>query len=141
MCDESKAKEPCSLELEGPSQVSENSESDEGRETGFVGPDFNDFPCEDEPTHHELQSKSSVEGWEQLRSMLLEVATECSAMPLRQLCILCPNSADICCQECGPSIFYCGKCFCSCHENTNFFHVAEKWEVNLMLLLLSTYIL
>ena len=86
-------------------------------------------PIIDEPTHHELQSKANVRGWEQLRSRFLSVRTECSAMPFGQLCLLCPNQAEFRCQECGPLIFYCRDCFCSRHEKVNLFHVAERWEV------------
>ena len=90
---------------------------------------FPDSSVIDEPTHHELQRRADVKGWEQLRSRFLSVATECSAMPLGQLCVLCPSPAEFRCQECGPFIFYCKDCFCSRHKNVNFFHVAEKWEV------------
>ena len=85
----------------------------------------------DEPTHHELQCKSDVKGWEQLRSQFLSVATECSAMPQGALCVFCPSPAEFRCQECGSSIFFCEHCFCMHHEKSNFFHVAEKWEVYL----------
>ena len=34
-----------------------------------------------EPTHHELQSKASVRGWELIRKRLLRSHTECAAMP------------------------------------------------------------
>ncbi len=83
-----------------------------------------------EPTHHELQSKASVRGWKELRNKLLAVLTECSAMPLNQICILCPRNALYRCQECGPLIFYCMECFCSQHQTANFFHVAEQWDVS-----------
>ena len=92
-----------------------------------------DFPVsDDEPTHHELQSKADVKGWEQLRNTFLVVATECSAMALGQQCVFCQNPAEFRCQECGPLLFYYKECFCSRHENINFFHVAEEWEVGLM---------
>ena len=129
---ESSSQEPCSTKLEEPSQTTET-EPVVIKEKTFLASDFDDFPSEDEPTHHELQKKANVEGWEQLRSRLLSVATECNAMPLGQLCLLCPNLANVRCQECGPSIFYCSKCFSSYHKSANFFHVAEKWEVILIM--------
>ena len=86
-----------------------------------------DLPVsDDEPTNHELQSKADVKGWEQLRNTFLFVATECSAMALGQQCVFCQNPAEFRCQECGPLIFYCKGCFCSRHENVNFFHIPEK---------------
>lgn len=95
---ESSVKELCSELGESTQTLRNSGESDAAGEMVFVGPDFtDDIPGEDEPTHNELQSKSSVEGWEQLRNKLLSVATECSAMPLMQICLLCPNSADIRC--------------------------------------------
>ena len=83
----------------------------------------------DEPTHHELQSKASVRGWEKLRNGMLSAATESSAMPIGQLCLLCPEPAIFRCQECGPLMHYCSDCFRKQHEKANFYHVAEKWEV------------
>ena len=85
----------------------------------------------DEPTTHELERRSSVSRWEQLRKNLLSVATECAALPQNQLCVACPNRAEFRCLECGPGIYYCKGCFCKQHECVNLFHVAEKWEVYL----------
>ena len=45
---------------------------------------FPDSTVTDEPTHHELQSKSDVQS----------VATECSAMPQGVLCVFCPSPAE-----------------------------------------------
>lgn len=84
-----------------------------------------------EPTHHELHCKASVKGWSEHRKRLLSVLTECAAMPLGQLCVLCPNNALYRCQECGPLNFYCKECFCTQHKLANYFHVAEKWEVGI----------
>lgn len=51
-------------------------------------------------------------------------------MPINQLCITCGNvEALFRCQLCGPCGFYCWDCFETCHQRTNIFHVAEKWEV------------
>ncbi len=83
----------------------------------------------DEPSSHELERRSSVSGWQQLRSKFLSVATECAALPLGQLCILCPEAAEIRCLECSPSIYYCNSCFRKQHDKINYFHVGEKWEV------------
>ena len=83
----------------------------------------------DEPTLHELQSKASVKGWDILRRRMLSAAIESSAMPIGQLCLLCPALAVLRCQECGPLVHYCCDCFCKQHEKANLFHVAEKWEV------------
>ena len=91
-----------------------------------------DLPVsDDELTNHELQSKADVKGWEQLRNTFFFVATECSAMALGQQCVFCQIPAEFRCQECGTLIFYCKGCFCSQHENVNFFHVPEKLEVGL----------
>ena len=61
-----------------------------------------------EPTHHELQCKSYVKGWEQLRTKLVSVFTERSAMPVGQECLFCAESAKFRCQECGPHVNYAG---------------------------------
>lgn len=94
-----------------------------------------DLFCGDEdvlviPSHHELETKASIKGWEELRSRFLSAGTECSAMPLGQPCLLCPSLAEYRCRECGPVAFYCMGCFNLLHEKTNFFHVPEKWEVS-----------
>lgn len=90
-----------------------------------------EFPADFvEPSHHELQSKASVKGWEQLRSRFLSAHTESSAMPCQQPCLLCPEAAEFRCQQCGPVCFYCKQCFILLHEKSNFFHTPEKWEVS-----------
>ncbi len=108
------------------------SEEDGGDSELLLCEDMLDMPSPDdlvEPSHHELQSKASIKGWEQLRSKILSVHTECSAMPRGQLCILCPNPAEFRCQECGPASYYCKECVHLLHEKTNFFHTPEQWEV------------
>ena len=83
----------------------------------------------EELTHHELQSRASVESWGKLRKMMISTAMEGCAMPIAQQCLLCPSPAVFRCQQCGPVVYYCSDCFCKQHESANFFHVAEKWEV------------
>ena len=60
---ESTAEEPCPTEVEEPSQPTETAVMVE--EPEFVGCNL-----EDEPTHHELQSKANVKGWEKLRGQV-----------------------------------------------------------------------
>ena len=103
-------------------------ENDQEEEADLILDGLSDEVCE--PTHHELHCKASVKGWAEHRKKLLSVLTESAAMPLGQLCALCPNNALYRCQECGPLIFYCQECFCSQHKSANYFHTAEKWEVN-----------
>ena len=85
----------------------------------------------EEPTLHELQSKASVKGWSRLRMGMLLSAVSTSAMPSNRLCLLCCEPGILRCQLCGPLIHYCYECFSKQHEKANFFHVPEKWEVNL----------
>ncbi len=83
-----------------------------------------------DPTLHELHRKATANAWEKIRSNILFLATENSAMPLKQVCIVCSSSARFKCERCGPKIYYCFQCFCKQHETANFFHVAEEWEVS-----------
>lgn len=112
------------------------SQDEDGGEP-FVPDLFPDVP-EDTvvPSYHELESKSAIRDWENLRTRMLSASTECSAMPLGQLCLLCPSPAEYRCRECGPVAFYCEGCFNLLHEKANFFHVPEKWEVIIVILLL-----
>ncbi len=66
-----------------------------------------------EPTHHQLQNISHVRGWEQQRKEFLYTATECSAMPSGQVCLLCVKPAvhSYRCKSCGPLAFFCRNCF------------------------------
>ena len=84
----------------------------------------------DGPTLHELQRKSSVKGWEEMRSKFFTATVECSAMPLGQECLFCSEPAKFRCQECGPQIFFCESCWLSHHNKVNFFHTLERWEVS-----------
>ena len=62
----------------------------------------------------------------------MEVVTECSAMPLAQICLFCSTPAEFRCKACGPFTFYCCNCLKVYHQKTNFFHVAEKWEASIL---------
>ncbi len=107
-------------------------EDESGDTEPLLCEDMLDMPSPDdlvEPSHHELQSKASIKGWEQLRSKVLSVHTECSAMPRGQLCLLCPEPAEFRCQECGPVSYYCKECLNLLHEKANLFHTPEQWEV------------
>ena len=96
----------------------------------FSNPDLPDLaPESQEPTFHELQCKSSVRGWEQLRERFLLAFTEGNAMPLGESCFKCTQVASCRCQECGVGAFYCEDCWISTHNKINIFHVAENWEV------------
>ena len=90
-----------------------------------------------DPTLHELHRKATANAWEKLRSNILFLATENSAMPLGQVCIVCSSAARFKCERCGPNIYYCYQCFCKQHETANFFHVAEEWEVSDILMIHS----
>lgn len=89
-----------------------------------------------EPSLHEIQSKASISAWQQLRERILIITTENSAMPVGQKCLCCDVQACFRCVKCGPFSFYCFECFCQQHRVSNFFHVAEKWEVRIRDLLL-----
>ena len=100
--------------------------SDTAEESSFSEP----YGIKDtDPTLYELHCKATVNAWEKLRSNILFLATENSAMPFGQVCMVCNSSAWFKCERCGPNIYYCFPCFCKQHE-TNFFHVAEEWEVS-----------
>ncbi len=82
-----------------------------------------------EPSHHELETKSSILGWNKIRSGLLTAFTESECMAVSQICSVCLVPALIRCQECGPGTYYCIQCFGDEHTTKNIFHAAEKWEV------------
>ena len=115
----------------------QNSATESVREPSDIaeGSSFNDIPelygTEDtDPTLHELHYKATVNAWEKLRSNILFLATENSAMPFKQVCIVCNSSARFKCERCGPNIYYRFPCFSKQHETANFFHVTEEWEVS-----------
>ena len=87
-----------------------------------------------DPTLHELHRKATANAWEKLRSNILFLATENSAMPLGQVCIVYSSAARFKCERSGPKIYYCYR---KQHETANFFHVAEEWEVSDILMLHS----
>lgn len=87
-----------------------------------------------EPSLHELQRKASISAWQQLRDEILTITTEQNAMPVGQKCLCCDDQAQCRCVKCGPFSFYCLECFYQQHQTSNFFHVAEKWEVQIIAL-------
>ena len=100
-----------------------------------AGPSFMHESDEGRPSNYELESKAAVSGWMGIREKIRIVVTEAAAMPLGQVCVSCNGAASLRCQQCGPYGFYCLGCFESGHSRVNFFHVAEKWEVCLVLIL------
>lgn len=107
------------------------SEDSDSATKGDLDTDSFLFPTSDpnEPTTYELEQKSSVAGWEGVRSGILTAVTELQAMPIGQTCLNCENTASLRCQRCGPFSFFCADCFQISHYRTNLFHVPEKWEV------------
>ena len=85
-----------------------------------------------EPKCHKLQRKAAIKGWEKLRAKFVEVVTECSAMPLAQICLFYSIPAEFRGKTCGPFTFYCCNCLKVYHQKTNSFHVAEKWEASIL---------
>ncbi len=75
--------------------------------------------------------KSSVEGWNEIRDLILITATERAALEKGQICSICSELASQRCQRCGPFAFFCSECFTNAHEVTNIFHLAEKWEIKI----------
>lgn len=95
----------------------------------------------EELTHHELQSRASVESWGKLRKMMISTAMEGCAMPIAQQCLLCPSPALFRCQQCGPVVYYCSDCFCKQHESANFgryCHIPKYIIMTYCLLLMLT---
>ena len=84
-------------------------------------------------TYDELESRSMVAGWNEIRESALNAITETAAMPLEQACINCNSIALLRCRQCGPLGFYCLGCFQKYHKCVNFLHIPEKWEVNINL--------
>lgn len=91
-----------------------------------------------EPTGYELEEKSMVAGWENVRGAILRAVTESAAMPPQCVCVIC-NEAEalLQCVKCGPSGYFCCKCFELYHQKVNIFHVAEKWEVHKLSIAIS----
>ena len=95
-----------------------------------------DDGCHDEafcegPTLHTIQNQANSAAWERIGHRLLEVIVEGAAMPPHQLCIKCNDAlANLRCQKCHASAFYCKGCFLLLHKSTNIFHTAEEWKVS-----------
>ena len=109
-------------------EVEEKADVDE-RGTESLAPQFFPSSDTDEPTTHELESRTSAYAWEKIQSDMLTVITEGAAMPPEQACIYCDSLASFRCQQCGPLGFFCSQCLDSSHKLVNLFHVPEKWEV------------
>ena len=106
----------------------ENSAVDAG---GFINFTQDDLV---EPTGHELETKSLISGWNAIRSNILNAVTGAAAMPLAQLCLHCEATASLRCQRCGPMGYFCPECFKKFHNIVNVFHVAQKWQVIIIII-------
>ena len=90
-----------------------------------------DHTCDlKEPTTYELESRSMVAGWNEIRESAIKAITETAAIPLKQQCVNCDSLASLRCHQCGPLGFYCQGCFQIFHKCVNFLHIPEKCEVN-----------
>ena len=65
-----------------------------------------------------------------LRSDLLRAVTESFAVPIGECCHMCSETAECRCVQCGPTIYYCLKCYEVSHSTANIFHTAEVWDVS-----------
>lgn len=95
-------------------------------------PDLGDFEAEQgsTPTLHEVKQAANVTAWENIRSRLLQAATECNAMPVDACCIICSSTAKYRCIHCGPLAYYCLSCLGHSHSKANVFHGPEVWDVS-----------
>lgn len=117
------------LDDQQPTQVSPAAQCDTAE--GFGSTIITDDNVHDlkEPTCYELESRSMVAGWNEIRERALNMIVETAAIPLNQTCIKCDCIASLRCSQCGPLGFYCLGCFQTCHKCVNFLHIPEKWEV------------
>ena len=117
------------LDDKQPTQVSPAAQRDTAE--GFGSTFLTDDNVHDlkEPTCYELDSRSMVSGWNEIRERALNAIIETAAIPLNQACIKCDCIAALRCSQCGPLGFYCLGCFQTCHKCVNFLHIPEKWEV------------
>jgi len=80
---------------------------------------------------YEIECKSSVDGWEAIRSRLFKVVTESEGMPAGQKCVICgENEGLIKCRQCGPQSFFCQGCAENVHAQITFLHSTEQWMVS-----------
>ena len=50
-----------------------------------------------QPSHHEIEAKSSIKGWSNIRNRLLTAFTESEHLPDGQVCIICSSCAEARC--------------------------------------------
>ena len=55
-----------------------------------------------EPSHHEIEAKSSIKGWTNIRNRLLTVFMESEHLPDGHVCIICCSCTEARCLGCGP---------------------------------------
>ena len=110
--------EPCQENLASYSEFPVSADQDS--ETDHCG----------ELTMYEIETNTSMAGWEAIREGLLSAVTESQGMPSSQMCVLCDDSpALIRCRQCGPRSYYCQICFDTVHSWISFLYVAEQWMV------------
>ena len=69
-----------------------------------------------EPSHHEIEAKSSINGWSNIRNRLLTAFMESEHLPDGQVCIICSSCAEARCLVVVDHTLNCRECFCSQHN-------------------------
>ncbi len=83
-----------------------------------------------EPSLHQIARKAAIEGWKQIRQLLLKATVENNGMAPDEVCILCNAQASCRCLQCAPWAYYCCGCIRKAHSRVNIFHSLEMiWEV------------
>ena len=78
---------------------------------------------------HESREEKAAQAWAELRNELLVSCIEVSSHPIRgMLCCICSSDdPPVYCQDCGG--YFCIRCTCTVHADTNIFHTPVIWMV------------
>ena len=74
-----------------------------------------------EPSHYEIETKSSIKHWTEIRKKLLTAHTEGSCMPEQSACIMCDKMAEVRCKDVDRIHFIANHVFCCIIAELTFF--------------------
>ncbi len=79
---------------------------------------------------HNKRKLKLLSSWKKERRAMIKAHRNSHCIPQTAFCSHClSENPEFRCNDCGPYFFFCLKCLVEFHENKNYLHSPEKWQV------------